>query len=374
LRESKVTENKHNMQKIWLSLLTMYIWMMAGSCTKDTNQPTNPEPQPPGFFIRGADLSLLPEIEAAGVELKDQNGNPGSMLDILKQAGLNTVRIRLWHSPQSPTSGLSQVAKMAAQVKAKGLKVWLCIHYSDTWADPGQQKMPTAWNGLSGQVLQDSIRNYTLRVVGLIQPDYVQAGNEVNDGMLWPAGRISTGGDFYNLLATAHKAIREAAPEARILVHYAGVSGSVQFFSQLQSRKIDYDIAGLSYYPYYHGKDLDYAASVLKAIGNSTGKAVVIAEVAYPFTLGWADNTHNLIGEEGQLVEGYPATPEGQKNFMMKIREMSSAFTLGAGFCYWGGEWVAYKGNQSTDGSGWENQALFDFDFKALPVQTVFAP
>lgn len=362
------------MRTFWVNLLIVCLLLPIGSCSEKNNDPPDPEPQPPGFFIRGADLSLLPEIETSGLQFKDQKGNPGSMLDILKQAGLNTVRIRLWHTPQTPVSGLAQVAALAQKVKASGLKVWLCLHYSDTWADPGQQKMPAAWSGLTGQVLHDSLRNYTLRVVGRIQPDYVQAGNEVNDGMLWPVGRISTGGDFYDLLSTAHKAIREAAPKARILVHYAGVNGAVQFFNQLQTHKIDYDVAGLSYYPYYHGKDLTYAASVLKAIGSSTGRPVVIAEVSYPFTLGWADYTHNLIGEEGQLVDGYPATPEGQRNFMVKIRDICEGSTKGAGFCYWGGEWVAYKGNQASDGSPWENQALFDFDFKALPVQAVFAP
>lgn len=348
-------------------------FLFAGlSCSDKGTDPPDPEPQPPGFFIRGADLSFLPEIEQAGIQFKNQSGEPGTMLEILKQLGLNTVRIRLWHTPSTPVSGLKAVAAFASKVKAEGLKVWLCIHYSDTWADPGKQTMPAAWNGLSGQLLRDSLRNYTLRVVQRIQPDYVQAGNEVNDGMLWPEGRISTGGDFYGLLAVAHQAIREAAPSARILVHFAGVQGAVQFFNQLEARKIDYDIAGLSYYPYFHGNDLTYMASVLKAVGNSTGKAVVVAEVAYPFTLGWADFTHNTIGEESQLVEGYPATPVGQKNFMLKIREATSAFVQGAGFCYWGGEWVAYKGSQATDGSPWENQALFDFSFQALPVVEAF--
>ncbi len=357
-----------------LSFRSLILILLLGACSEKQVDPPTPQPQPPGYFIRGADVSLLPEIEAAGVQFKDLNGNPGSMLEILKQAGLNTVRIRLWHTPQTSVSGLPQVAKLAQRVKALGLNVWLCLHYSDTWADPSQQKMPAAWNGLNGQALQDSLRNYTLRVVGKIKPDFVQAGNEVNDGMLWPAGRIGTGGDFYSLLATAHKAIRQAAPQARIIVHFAGINGAVQFFNQLQVHKIDYDVAGVSYYSFYHGKDLAYASSVIKALANSTLKHVVIAEVSYPFTLQWADNTHNLIGESGQLVEGFPATPEGQKTYMLKIRQMISDFAQGAGFCYWGGEWVAYKGNSSADGSPWENQALFDFNFKALPVVEVFKP
>jgi arabinogalactan endo-1,4-beta-galactosidase len=99
---------------------------------------------------------------------------------------------------------------------------------------------------------------------------------------------------------------------------------------------------------------------------------VVIAETAYPFTLLWNDDTNNVVGETSQLVPGYPATPEGQLDFMIKIKEISTSFAEGFGFCYWGADFIAFKGPTATDGSDWENQAFYDFNNKALPVFNVF--
>jgi arabinogalactan endo-1,4-beta-galactosidase len=130
---------------------------------------------------------------------------------------------------------------------------------------------------------------------------------------------------------------------------------------------------GLSYYPIWHGKDLGTVVSSISNLGKNNGKKVIIAETSYPFTFDWNDMTHNVIGLSEQILPQYSATPQGQKNFLLKIKSIMKNDANGLGFCYWGGEWVAYRGPEALDGSSWENQALFDFNNKALPVIGSFA-
>lgn len=156
------------------------------------------------------------------------------------------------------------------------------------------------------------------------------------------------------------------------MIHYAGVKASDTdwFFTKVKS--VDYDYIGLSYYPVWHGKDFAVVKSTIDALGTKFSKKVVIAETAYPFTLGYNDWTNNIVGLDSQLVSGYPATPEGQKSFMLAIKNLVKTSQSGIGFSYWGGEWISFKGDQAKDGSTFENQALYDFDNKALPVFGVF--
>ena len=138
----------------------------------------------PDTFIRAADLSFLPEIEQYGYTYYNSNNTSASALDILKSNGCNTVRIRLWHTPSNQHSSFDEVYTFSKRVKAAGLKVWLDLHYSDTWADPGSQIKPSAWSALSFTVLKDSVYNYTKYVTQIIKPEYIQIGNEINSGLL----------------------------------------------------------------------------------------------------------------------------------------------------------------------------------------------
>lgn len=349
-----------------MKLLIPLIAALCLSCSKGI--PTNtPEGR---AFIKGADLSLLPEIEESNIAFFDQEGVKKDMLSILKQAGCNTVRMRLWHSPADGHSGFQEVANFAAQIKSAGLKVWLDIHYSDTWADPAHQTIPVKWENLEKETLKDSVYRYTYRAVSAIKPEIVQIGNEINNGFLWPLGSISDQGNrpyFIELLKAGVKGARSASPSALIMLHFAGIEGSLCFFESLIANNIDYDLIGLSFYPYYHGKDFGTLTSTLSKLKAISGKQVLIAETAYPFTLSWNDNTNNVVGENSQLMPNFTATPAGQKEFISALIQ-SVKRAGGIGFCYWGGEWVAYKGVRSTNGSSWENQALFDFNNKALPV------
>lgn len=322
-------------------------------------------------LIKGADLSFLPEIEASNIPFLSPNGIKNDMLTILKQAGCNTVRIRLWHSPTNGHSGFPEVTNFAARIKSAGLKVWLDIHYSDTWADPAHQIIPDKWKELDKETLKDSVYLYTYRAVSTIKPEIVQIGNEINNGFLGDFGSLSNQNNhpnFIELLKSGIKGARSGSPASLIMLHFAGIEGSSWFFESLiANNKVDYDLVGLSFYPYYHGKDFALLSSTLSKLKKNTGKKVLIAETAYPFTLGWNDNTNNVVGQNNQLMPGFSATPSGQKEFISALIK-SIKSVGGDGFCYWGGEWVAFKGPQAADGSSWENQALFDFNYKALPV------
>ena len=108
-------------------------------------------------------------------------------------------------------------------------------------------------------------------------------------------------------------------------------------------------------------------------LSDKFGKKIFIAETSYPFTLSWNDATTNIVGSASQILDEFPATPAGQKNYLLKIKDIIKSTDKGIGFCYWGSEWVSYKGKDSTNGSSWENQALWDFTNSALPAMDVYS-
>lgn len=354
--------------------VTYLILVGLTSCgDKETSPGTSTEVLP-AVAIRAADLSFLPEIREWNIPFKNTLNQHQDALDILKQAGCNTVRLRLWHNPSSGRSTLDEVKTFANEIKSKGLKLWITVHYSDTWADPGQQTKPAAWQGLTFAALSDSVYNYSRKIADLLKPDIIQAGNEINDGLLWPDGRLSvnrTG--FITLLKRAIEGLRAGHATTSIMVHYANPQNSLWFFNILKDESVDYDLIGLSYYSRWHTRYLNTVQSNLLTLANETGKPIVLAETAYPFTLNWADWTTNLIGLNEHLIDGYSATQQGQYQYMVRIREILNSTPQGLGFCYWAPEWVAYKGPEATDGSPWENMALFDFSFKATKAMEAFA-
>lgn len=337
------------------------------SCSK-SDSTTPPVVEDP--FIRAADLSYLPLIESEGTVYK-HNGQNEDPITTLKNAGCNTIRIRLWQNPSFGHSGLAEVKTLAARVKQAGLKVWLTVHYSDTWADPGNQTKPVAWQGLSFVDLKNTVGTYTTQVMTEINPDIIQIGNETNDGMLWPEGKLSTNeSQFLQLLSSASVAIRNQSATTKIMLHFAGTTGSDWFFSKVAS--IDYDYIGLSYYPIWHGKSLTTLQSTMNTLGQLYNKKVLVAETSYPFTFGYNDFTNNIVGLQSQIIDAYPASAQGQKDYLTALKNTVKQSTHGYGFCYWGAEWVAFRGPTATNGSSWENQALWDFNKNALPVMDAF--
>jgi arabinogalactan endo-1,4-beta-galactosidase len=363
------------MRKLFsINLFIIVSMLLLMSCDDEQEQSPGLEPITEVVErVYAVDISSFPEIDEDGTTFFEATGNQKSFLEILSDSGVNTIRLRLWVNPVSGHSSLDEVRNFSTVLKQNGFKVWLTLHYSDTWADPGHQETPSVWGNQNIGDLTTTVYNYTSQVMQEIQPDYIQIGNEINSGMLHPLGNISTSkGDFLQLLAAGSDAVRDNSTNTQIIIHFAGIEGSTWFYDQLAS--VDYDIIGLSYYPIWHGKSLTRLEDQIKVLSSVHDKKIIIAETAYPFTLGFNDFTNNILGLNSQLIlPQYPATAQGQSDFLWEIKLLSTNFDRGLGFCYWGGELVAWKGEQAVDASPWENQALFDFDNTALPVLNVFS-
>jgi len=346
----------------------LIIIVLILSCSKDeTNVITDSK-----NFISSVDLSSLPQIEAVNTVFYNLNNQEEDVLTTLRNSGVNTIRLRLWNNPSNIHSSFEEVKAFSQRIKAKGLKVWISVHYSDTWADPGNQVTPITWQGATFNVIKDKVYDYTKNIMLEIQPDFIQIGNEINSGFLFPYGNMNSNeANFLDLLSIGVKAVRDNSSSTKIIMHYAGLDGSDWFFNKLNT--INYDIIGLSYYPIWHGKNLNQLQSTIVSLGTTYNKEVIIAETAYPFTLQWNDFTNNIVGLEEQLIlPDYPATPQGQKDYLAKMKEIIVSTNTSIGFCYWEGAFVSFQDSNATNGSPWENQAVYDFENKALPALNEF--
>lgn len=349
-----------------LTFFLLFCFFLIG-CSKSANEELTVEDN----FIRAADMSFLVLAESENAIYKHNNIAQDPLLT-LKNSGCNTIRIRLWNNPITSTSSFQEVTTLAYRAKQLGLKVWLSVHYSDTWADPANQIKPVAWQNYSFTELKNALQSYTHTIATTIKPDIFQIGNETNDGFLFPEGKLSTNlNQYLELVQIASTTVRNASPNTKIMLHYAGILGANYYFNQVNT--IDYDYIGLSYYPVWHGNDLSALEQTINFLGQTHQKKVLIAETAYPFTLSWNDMTNNIVGLNNQLVANYPATAIGQKDFLLKIKSIVKTSDFGIGFCYWGGEWTAFRGYNATNGSPWENQALWDFNNNSLPVFEAFS-
>ncbi|AHW59004.1 arabinogalactan endo-1,4-beta-galactosidase [Draconibacterium orientale] len=365
------TEKTKQLKLIYLLLVAVLFFT---ACSDDNNDPVDPTPDPETKeLISAMDLSQLPEIELTNPTFFDLENNAKDFLDIVKENGVNTVRLRLWVNPENEHSAFNEVKTFSGKLKAKGFDIWLTVHYSDTWADPGQQNKPERWSSISYSALKDSVYSYTQKIITEIAPDYIQIGNEINSGFLHPEGNIQDQTfQFLELMEQGIRAVRDNSSATKIIIHYAGLNNADWFFNVV--RNLDYDMIGLSYYPIWHGKSLTSLKTTLTNLSQTFNKEIVLAETAYPFTLGWNDWTNNIVGQDDQLIRpDYPATETGQQQFIERIKQISfEEVEKGRGFCYWGAELIAWKGPEAPDASPWENQAVFDFNNKALPVLSVF--
>ena len=191
-------------------------------------------------------------------------------------------------------------------------------------------------------------------------------------GILFPHGNIVDNQvQFIELLNVGVNAVRNNSTETKIILHCAGFESSNWFFNIV--KEVDYDVIGISYYPWWHGKSLDDLQNQLLNLSQNFNKEILIAETSYPFTLGWNDWTNNNVGlEEHLILPDYPATPQGQKDFISDIKNLILDIDNGVGFCYWGADQISWDGQTSTNGSTWENQAVFDFNNRELPVLEEF--
>ena len=331
------------------------------------------------LFINGVDISMLKQVEDNG-GLFYENGNQIDPIQLFKNKGINTARIKIWHTPTLNYNNLDNVLEIAERANDVGLDLLLDFHYSDTWADPSSQTKPFAWIDLNFETLCDSVKQYTYHVITQLKnqntlPKYVQIGNETDCGLLWPDGYVCNESDndaqwnnLRELFMHAIEGINSALDiqdTLKIISHVS--SGGSWFFNNLIEQGLNIDILSISYYPMWHGTFNDLTQN-MNQLGNEFQKPVLIVETAYPFTLEWNDNTNNILGLDAQLLEGYDATEQGQKLFLHDLISLVDQNDYGIGICYWAPDWI------STDqfGSTWENQTLFDFNGEILDAISVF--
>ena len=367
--------------------------------------------------VRGVDISMLETVEDAGGTFQ-LNGTSQDLLPLLKSQGVNLVRLRLWVDPKSTSnevygggdSDLARVIRLAKRAKAQNMAFMLDLHYSDFWTDPGKQFKPKAWAALSTDELVAQVQSYTQDVIGQlitagVAPDYVQIGNELNSGMLWPTGKNwaangETVGGFdvlARLLSAGVTGVRAAetaggvTTPAKTILHLAEGGNNSKFrwwFDEITKRKVSFDIIGISYYPYWHGT-LAALQSNMNDMVSRYSKPVMVVETAYAFTLENGDSLGNNFGQASDATNGgYPATAAGQRSFLKDLKAKIAAVPngQGLGFVYWEPDWlpvndatwatdagISYLNTTGNGGNAWENQALFDFSGDALPALAEFA-
>ena len=259
---------------------------------------------PRGQRFVGGDISVLTKYEQQQATYLDRDGKAiGDVLTFLREQGWNTMRVRLFVDPSQDSDknvcqDLDYVTSLAQRIKAAGLLLMLDFHYSDTWADPGKQTVPKSWKDFD---LAQRIYDYTRECLAHLvahdaAPDFIQTGNEISFGMLWESGHVSANSAWtayldtnWSTLATylrqASKACREVCPRAQIIIHTEQCANNptldVAFFKRIAQYGIDYDIIGVSYYPYFKGPlgNLDRGLTQLEA--NFPTKQIQVVETGW---------------------------------------------------------------------------------------------
>lgn len=290
----------------------------------EENQKTND-------LVYGCDVSIMKKMEDFGGKYK-VNGIEKDGLLIFKENGYSWARVRIFHTPDNKgpvCNDLVYTTSLIKKAKFYGYKVLLNFHYSDTWADPGHQATPKAWENLSLEVLSDSVYQYTKKVIeslnkARLQPDMVQIGNEINNGMLWPHGKIwkeDENADWEGLttlLKAGIKGVKEAGNSANIpiLIHAATGGNKVasyNFYHNIIARNVKFDVIGLSYYPWWHGTFQQMEDNIY-FLSTKFEKEISVVETAY-----YSNNWYPEPGDWVLNVKPYPPTEKGQSDFLAEL-------------------------------------------------------
>ena len=372
------------MKKI-LTFLSVFILLTTTTSATDYNK------------VVGGDISMLTKYFDAGRIYYDADGNRLSTADDLlayfKSNGLNSMRVRLFVDPANASAtqqregvcqDLDYVKVLGKQIKDAGLNFLLDFHYSDTWTDPGQHSTPAAWNSNDPATLADFLYSYTKDVLTALiaygaTPDDIQIGNEVTVGMLWPTGKCYANGEgvttgsitgsmdnFALYLAKGAQACREVCPNARLIIHTELSSngwGAKTLYDTLDNYPdVDYDIIGLRYYPYYHGK-MSALESVINTLETKhPDKPIQIVETGFYYKWG-----------EGSKVD-YEISPEGQKAFTDDLIAMLNAHDNVNGLYWWWMEANEYGQQQGQPNitTNWYCASLWD-NYSGYPTPAFFS-
>jgi arabinogalactan endo-1,4-beta-galactosidase len=334
-------------------------------------------------FIRGMDASSVLVEENSGVKYYNFDGEEQDVFQTLAEAGVNYIRLRVWNDPYDEDGngyggGNNDVAtaiELGKRATKYEMKVCIDFHYSDFWADPKRQHAPKAWEGMSLEEKSEALYDFTKESLSEmldagVDVGMVQIGNEINYGM---SGETKIA-NVTELLKSGSSAVREISDsynqDIQIVVHYTRITEPKKLYALVQNLEdsgVDYDTIGLSYYSFWDGS-LENMQSVVKTIREEYGKNVVIAETSYCYTSEDGDGTANSLGGVDDLVEGYPATVQGQASMIRDV--FAAANEAGAsGVFYWEGTWIpvgkAIEDNSAIweeYGSGWASSYASDYD------------
>jgi arabinogalactan endo-1,4-beta-galactosidase len=328
--------------------------------------------EPPIYL--GVDISYANEMDDCGAVYKS-GGASVDQFQFFKSAGANVARVRIWNDPDwTQYSNLADVKRSIKRAKQAGMEVLLDFHYSDDWADGDKQLAPKAWAKLSTPDQAKALYAFThdtlveLNREGLM-PELVQVGNETNGEIVSSLAKAKEAirWDRNALLFNAGiKAVRDAGRETgkppRLMLHIAQPENAEPWFEAATKAGVtDYDIIGLSYYSKWSKRSMAQLGQTIDRLRNTYAADVLVVETAYPFTNDNADSSPNLLGEDS-LIAGYPATPAGQKKYLVDLTQLVLA-NGGTGVFYWEPAWVSTKscGTRWGKGSNWENAAVFDY-------------
>lgn len=242
-------------------LIAIVIFAMAFFNCKKANNNSTPPPPPPVTvreFAKGADIGWLTQMEASGIKFYNSSGVQQDCIQILKDIGMNTIRLRVWVNPTDGWNNTADVVAKAVRAKNLGMKVMIDFHYSDWWADPGKQTKPAAWASQDFATLKQSLANHTTTVLNALKnsgvtPTWVQVGNETNDGMLWPEGKASVSmSNFAQLVSAGYNAVKAVDTSIKVIVHISNGFDNGLFrwiFDGLKNNGVQWDIIGMSLYP-----------------------------------------------------------------------------------------------------------------------------
>ncbi|MCW3073421.1 MAG: cellulase family glycosylhydrolase [Flaviaesturariibacter sp.] len=270
------------------------------SCKKSNTQPvdngggTQPPTAPTVAFAKGADVGWITQMEAANKKFYNAAGVETEGMALLKSLGMNTIRLRVWVAPTGGWNGKADVVAKAVRAKNLGMRMMIDFHYSDTWADPGHQTKPAAWAGMDVAGLKVALVAHTSDVLNALKsagvtPEWVQVGNETNDGMLWPEGKASTNmANYAGFVAAGYDAVKSVFPNAKVIVHVSNGWDNSLFRWNLDGLKNGggkWDVIGLSLYP----TPSNWATINQQALTNMNdmvsryGKEVMVVEIGMPW-------------------------------------------------------------------------------------------
>lgn len=301
-------------------------------------------------FALGADVSWLTEMEAAGRFFYTREGQQKECMSLLRDLGMNSIRLRVWVNPAGGWNGTKDVLVKARRAHELGMRLMIAFHYSDDWADPGKQKKPAAWAGLSFSDLQKAVYNHTYEVLDSLKtngitPEWVQVGNETGNGMLWEDGRASVSmSNFARLCNAGFDAVKALFPDTKVLIHlHNGYDNGLYrwMFDGLKNNGAKYDMIGMSLYPSWSPDDwkttVDKCKSNMIDMVQRYRKEVMIVETG----ISWD-------------------SPDAYSFLKYLIQETG---TVGKGVLYW--EPQSYR--------QWKGYTLGAFDNSGRPTQALDA-